>query len=104
MSESSIDAIRTALTSLISSLESENSNAIPVALSDFARAVDAAKLLLDQGKIEVDVKGLPAAMHMYATRDLPELVCDEKNHPSIIKELNQFRRVMDTVVSPREID
>ena len=104
MPESSIDTIRTTLASLISSLESENNDAIPVFLSDFTRAVDTAKLLFDQGKIEVDVKGLPAAMHMYATRDLPDLISDKKNHPSIIKELNQFRRVMDKVVSPREID
>jgi len=104
MPRSSIDTIRLTLTHLIASLESENLDTIPTAQSEFSRAVDAAKSLLDQGKIQVEVKGLPAAMHMYATRDLPDLIIDRKNHPSIIKELNQFRRVMDKVVSPREID
>ncbi|MBN1881807.1 MAG: hypothetical protein JW885_06500 [Deltaproteobacteria bacterium] len=104
MSQSSIDAIRSSLTHLIASLESENSDGILDAQSDFSRAVDAAKSLHDQGKILVDVKGLPATMHIYATRDLPKLISEKGNHPSIIKELNQFRRVMDKVVSPREID
>lgn len=104
MSQSSLDAIRSALSRLIASLESGNSDGIRDAQSDFSRAVDAAKSLLDQGKILVDIKGLPAAMHIYATRDLPDLIAEKKNHPAIIKELNQFKRVMDTVVLPRAAD
>jgi len=104
MAQSSLDALRSALLRLISSLESENDDGIHKAQSDFSRTVDDAKSLLDQGKIEVDVKGLPAVMHIYATRDLPGLIADEKNHPAIIKELNQFKRVMDTVVLPRAVN
>ena len=104
MTLSSIDAIRTTLMHLIECLESKTMDIITPAQSDFSQAVDAAKSLLDQGKIQVEVKGLPAAMHLYATRDLPNLIADKENHPSIIKELNQFRRVMDKVVSPREVD
>ena len=104
MPQSSIDTIRSTLAHLITCLESNNGDTIPTAQSEFSRAVDTAKSLLDEGKIQVDVKGLPTAMHMYATRDLPDLIVDKKNHPSIIKELNQFRHVMDKVVSPRGID
>jgi len=103
MPQSSINAIRSTLARLITSLESKNIDTIPTTQSEFSRAVDTAKSLFDQGKIHVDVKGLPAVMHMYVTRDLPNLITDKKNHPSIIKELNQFQRVMDKVVSPREI-
>lgn len=104
MPQSSIDTIRSTLAHLITCLESDNDDIIPTAQSEFSQAVDTAKSLLDQGKIQVDVKGLPTAMHMYATWDLPDLIADKKNHPSIIKELNQFRNVMDKVVSPREVD
>jgi hypothetical protein len=104
MPQSSIDAIRATLSALLTSLEAHKSDTIPENQSDFSRAVDVAKSLLDQGKIEVDVRGLPAAMHIYATRDLPDLITDEKNHPSIIKELYRFQRVMDKVVSPKGVE
>jgi len=104
MPQSSIDALRATLSALITSLESVDCDGVHDAQCDFSRAVDNSKAFLDQGKIEVDVKGLPAAMHMYATRDLPDLIVDKKNHPTIIKELYRFQRVMDKVVSPRGIE
>ena len=81
MSQSSIDAIRSTLAQLVTCLESENMDTIITAQSEFSRAVDTAKSLLDQGKIQVDIKGLPAAMHIYATQDLPDLINDKKTTP-----------------------
>lgn len=68
----------------------------------FSSAVEDAKKRLDEGKIEVQVKGLPADMHLFATRDLPEMIEDENQRPRILKDLKRFMRVMELVVEPTE--
>ena len=103
--ENRIGILREKLDDLISKLEAGGDHdAIIAAQRAFSEAVDEAKKKFDMGKIDVQARGLPTEMHLFATKDLPKIIKDEKGWPSLLKELKQFKRVMDLVVEPSEAD
>ena len=98
-----IKTLREELRKLAAILEGgEDLNAVLAAQKSFSSAVDEAMKRYKEGKIEVKVKGLPADMHLFATRDLPKLIEDEDRWPNILKDLKRFERIMDLVVEPKE--
>ncbi len=98
-----IETLREKLRKLTAILESgEDLNAVLAAQKSFSSAVDEAMKKYNEGKIEVKVKGLPADMHLFATKDLPKLIEDESQWPNILKDLKRFERVMELVVEPKE--
>ena len=73
-----IETLRERLKELIAMIEDGAApEAVLSAQRSFSNAVEDAKKRLDEGKIEVQVKGLPADMHLFATRDLPKIIDDE---------------------------
>lgn len=103
--ENRIEILRETLDNLIGTLEAGGDyDTIVTAQTAFSDAVDEAKKKFDMGKIDVQAKGLPTEMHLFATKDLPKIIKDENEWPGLVKELRRFKRVMDLVVEPNEGD
>lgn len=103
MENRSIETLREKLKELIAIIEADAAlvEVLPTQKS-FSSAVEDAKRRLDEGKIKVQVRGLPVDMHLFATKDLPKLIEDESERPRILKDLKRFERVMELVVEPKE--
>jgi len=97
-----VKRIRRAAQDLRDALKREKEEAIREAQRRFSEAVEAAWQMYQQGRIEVEVRGLPRVMYLWAMEDLPRQIEDRSNWPQIIRELEQFLRTMDHVVEPRE--
>ena len=105
MGNRAIETLSENLKRLIAIIEGDGAlEAIASAQRSFTSAVEDAMKKYNDGKIEVQVRGLPADMHLFATRDLPKLIEDEGHWPRIIKDLKRFERVMELVVEPKEGD
>ncbi|MBN1572109.1 MAG: hypothetical protein JW984_02815 [Deltaproteobacteria bacterium] len=105
MENRTIETLSENLKRLIAIIEGDASlEAIASAQKSFTSAVEEAMKKYNEGKIEVQVRGLPADMHIFATRDLPKIIEDEGQWPKILKDLKRFERVMELVVEPKEGD
>ena len=98
-----IDDMLSKLEALVEELSSCSSvdSCIPIQ-KDFTQIVEEAMRIFKEGKITVDVKGLPLPMYFWATEELPEKIKDPKNIKSIRNQLILFKNSILHILNPEE--
>lgn len=88
--------------SLLDAISRGDSEQVEAACRRFRDAVEAAWDRYQRGEITTSVRGLPRAMYLWATRELPLKVQDPSRWDEARRELAQFIRTVERVVEPKE--
>ena len=97
-----LDEMRNLLTELIEALEKGDITGVQQKGEAFIKSVDEAWELYNHGGIETDEKALTKVMYMFVKEELPRMLKDPQQYADVLVELRRFRRVMDSVLRPRE--
>lgn len=87
---------------LLNAIEQGNPEAVEAGYHRFRKAVQAAWERYQQGVITVAARGLPRAMYLWVTEELPLQIRDSDRWPDVRRQLTQFIRTVQWVVEPKE--
>lgn len=88
--------------SLLDAISQGDSAQVEAAYHRFRAAVEAAWDRYQRGEITTSARGLPRAMYLWATEELPQKLHDSVRRDEARRELAQFIRTVEWVVEPKE--